>query len=78
MRSMIRRALVALLMTAFLSVSAWAAEPTYRVIQRKAPAARQTAQPRNGYAYGWFGATRHQHAERHFGYYRRYTQWSRR
>ena len=29
-----------------------------------------------GYAYGWFGACPRQHAQRHFGYYRTYTQWS--
>ena len=29
-----------------------------------------------GYAYGWFGACPREHAQRHFGYYRTYTQWS--
>lgn len=29
-----------------------------------------------GYAYGWFGACPRTHGERHFGYYRHYTQWS--
>src|SRR5688500_4864626 len=28
------------------------------------------------YAYGWFGACPREHAQRHFGYYRTYTQWS--
>jgi hypothetical protein len=30
-----------------------------------------------GYAYGWFGAAPRTHSQRHFGYYRHYTQWSR-
>jgi hypothetical protein len=29
-----------------------------------------------GYAYGWFGACPRTHGQRHFGYYRNYTQWS--
>ena len=29
-----------------------------------------------GYAYGWFSACPREHAQRHFGYYRTYTQWS--
>lgn len=29
-----------------------------------------------GYAYGWFGAAPRTHAQRQFGYYRNYTQWS--
>ena len=32
----------------------------------------------NAYAYGWFGAAPRRHWSRHFGYYRNYTQWSRR
>ena len=30
------------------------------------------------YAYGWFGAQPRRHWSRHFGYYRNYTQWTRR
>jgi hypothetical protein len=32
--------------------------------------------PGYGYSYGWFGAAPRAHAERSFGYYREYTQWS--
>jgi hypothetical protein len=30
------------------------------------------------YAYGWFGVQPRRHWSRHFGYYRNYTQWTRR
>lgn len=30
----------------------------------------------SGYAYGYFGVAPRQHASRHFGYYRTFTQWS--
>ncbi len=32
--------------------------------------------PVKRYAYGWFGAGPRVHWDRHFGYYRSYTQWS--
>jgi hypothetical protein len=79
--------LVVLLLTAFaLVTTAEAAPPTYLLLRKmetpgpyrvpgKPPAAMQPTRS-YGYAYGWFGAAPRQHAARHFGYYRNYTEWS--
>lgn len=66
----------ALLLVVLGATAAQGAEPTYRVLKRPPPTVRTEPQVRAGYAYGWFGAPPRKHPERHFGYHRRYTQWS--
>ena len=77
--------LTALLVSGSAS-SVWAVPPSYLLLRRaeapgphnmpgKPPAYVQPV-PGYGYAYGWFGAAPRAHAERSFGYYREYTQWS--
>lgn len=80
------RFFLSLLLLAGFASCAWAVPPSYVLLRRaegpgphhrpgKPPAYVQPV-PGYGYAYGWFGAAPRSHAERSFGYYREYTQWS--
>ena len=81
-------ALPALLITAAMLCSATtpaqAGPPSYLLLrQATEPAShpgiavgRPVDVRAQGYAYGYFGAAPRTHGERHFGYYRNYTQWS--
>jgi hypothetical protein len=52
--------------------------PTYRVLNSPYQHPQYDVRQRSPYAYGWFGSQDHTHWQRHFGYHRDFTQWSRR
>ncbi len=71
--------------------SATAQPPQYLVLEAPAVTAPDSRHPGPGYypgvgrdvstqayAYGWYGVTPRKRWSRQFGYYRNYTQWSRR
>ena len=89
-RSIVAIALLTLVTFAFSRESARAQHPTYLILKAHAVSTGhrghgQLPYPGVGagvatptYAYGWFGAPPRKHWSRHFGYYRNYTQWTRR
>ncbi len=68
-----------------LGIACWASAPCmaqydcpqYLVVPPAQGFGYTTVSPAPRYAYGWFGAAPRYHASRHFGYYRDYTQWTR-
>src|SRR5262245_47545057 len=67
---------VLLVSLASVETSRAGAPPTYLVIQPRRPEVTTIPSPATRYSYGWFGAQPRQHHMRHFGYYKKYTQWS--
>jgi len=67
-----------------LASDAFAGPPSYlllRQTQSASPVHQVSTGPPHevhaqGYAYGYFGAAPRTHSQRHYGYYRNYTQWS--
>ena len=86
MSLVLRRIVLATLLAVGFAGSALAVPPSYLLLRRAEgpgpqhrpgkPPAYVRPVPGYGYAYGWFGAAPRAHAERSFGYYREYTQWS--
>lgn len=90
-RSILAVALLTIAAAIYLPRPATAQQPTYLILggptveTSPRPRPHHAANPGVGvsvtaptYTYGWFGATPHRHWYRHFGYYRNYTQWTRR
>ncbi|MGE0755853.1 MAG: hypothetical protein AB7F89_01360 [Pirellulaceae bacterium] len=84
----VRQLLLLFVLSALPGQLADAGHPSYLILRTPAsptpPHAPYARYPGQGltvaapsYAYGWFGAHPHPQWSRQFGYYRNYTQWSR-
>lgn len=65
------------LMTMAAARAARADYPQYLVLPPSHGLGYATPSAAPRYAYGWFGMAPRHHASRHFGYYRDFTQWTR-